>query len=411
MASSISVGEVYEIISKTVAPAGRVIELPLDEANGKFLAECVTSPTPVPLFNNSAMDGYAFNSAILETCADKCRLLVKGASYAGTPPDQTIDPQAALKVMTGAYVPSAYDTVIPYEKVNAYDENDQNFIEFSVCDIKPKVNLRLKGEEIAAGDTVLMAGTRLGAAEIGLAAALGRSHLKCRVLRAAVFATGDELTPPGEQLRAGGIYDANSHLVTASLRAWGVEVHNLGILPDDPQALRTAIRNAASNCDFLVTSGGVGESERDFTTSVLSELGELSHYAIRMRPGKPFSLGVLRTQEKSTYFVALPGNPVAAAMSAKLFLREAVYHAAGSAAPCLCVSAKAAAPIKGRKGRTDFVRGTLAMEKDELVFHATKSQSSAMLTTLVGKNGAAVLNEESAGVEAGSIIKVFVLPD
>ena len=153
MASSISVGEVYEIISKTVAPAGRVIELPLDEANGKFLAECVTSPTPVPLFNNSAMDGYAFNSAILETCADKCRLLVKGASYAGTPPDQTIDPQAALKVMTGAYVPSAYDTVIPYEKVNAYDENDQNFIEFSVCDIKPKVNLRLKGEEIAAGDT------------------------------------------------------------------------------------------------------------------------------------------------------------------------------------------------------------------------------------------------------------------
>ena len=410
MAASLSVSEVYEIISNTVVPSGETIELPLDQSLGHFLAEDIASPTPVPAFTNSAMDGYAFSSTVLSS-ASPIRLPVLGAAFAGTPSNAATPSSAAIKVTTGACVPDAYDTVIPYEKVNAFEVDGCPHIEFNAFDIKPKANVRLRGEEIKAGAVVLSAGTRLSAAEIGLAAALGRSHLKCRRIRAAVFATGDELTEPGKPLRAGAIYDVNSHLIEASLRQWGVEVRNLGILPDDPDCQRSAIHNALHDCDFLITSGGVGESEKDFTTRVLAECGDVSHYFIRMRPGKPFSFGTLKGNARTTYFFALPGNPVAAAMSAKLFLREAVHLAAGTHAPLGRLSARAATAVKGRLGRTDFVRGIIAFADGEYRFRPASSQSSAMLTSLVGMNAIAVFNEDSAGAEANEIIDVLRMPE
>ena len=409
-AASISVQEVYGIIKRTVLPTGRIETVSLDAALGHFLAEDIVSTEPMPAFNNSAMDGYAFNSTLLQS-TDKLLLRVSGASFAGAPAAEHLVATAALKVTTGARVPDIYDTVIPYELVDSKVINGNEYIEFERQSIKPKANMRLQGEEIKKGTIVLHNGTHLGAAEIGLAAALGRSHLKCRIVKVAVFATGDELTAPGQPLRPGCIYDVNSHLIEASVKGWGFDIQNLGILPDDPNAQRNALQNAIQNYDFLVTSGGVGESEKDFTTKVLAEFGDVNHYFVRMRPGKPFSLGSLETQGHRIYFVALPGNPVAAAISGKLFLREALFRSAGAQAPIEHLKATTATNIKGRIGRTDFVRGSITFKESGYVFQPAHSQSSAMLTSLINMNAMAILDEDTAGATENDIIDIIRMPD
>jgi len=211
------------------------------------------------------------------------------------------------------------------------DDAGQSWIEFPHDEVKPGANLRLKGEEMKAGSIVMPAGLVLTPEWIGMAASLGHAELLVRRIRVAVFSTGDELAAPGTPgpLDTGRIYNANSPLIAALAQSWGAQVEDLGILPDNPEAIRSAFLDLGSRVDFIVTSGGVGEGEHDYTSKVFAELGgDLSHHHISQRPGKPFSFG--RLGEAGPWFIALPGNPVAAAVSAKLYLHRAVRLAAGA---------------------------------------------------------------------------------
>lgn len=405
MTASLSVTEVYGIVRDAVAgaaPLGRVEYAPLARSANRFLAEDIRAPFCVPQFDNAAMDGFAFRFSDLKPGADgSASLRIAGAAYAGHPFESKLGPGEAIRIMTGAPTPEGADTVIAHEHTTWTEQT----VVFAADAVERGANVRVMGEEMTAGEIILPKGTLLTPAHVGLLASLGIDRVPVRAITVAVFATGDELREPGETLPAGAIYNSNTHLIAALASSWGADVLELGILPDELEAQERALGKALLEADFLITSGGVGEGDKDFTTRALSKLGDVTHYFVRMRPGKPFTWGELKTNERTVFFAALPGNPVAAAMSASLLLRPALSAAAGLETKMTEVTVKAAAALKGRAGRTDFIRGTL----DAQGFHPAKHQSSAMLTTLAGMNAAAVLPEGVDRVEAGADVRVLML--
>ena len=412
MTDFISIEKVYGILEDAIAPEALIESFPLEKALGRILAETLTSPGYVPPFNNSAMDGFAFKSDELQK-GGTVRLLVKGTSYAGTPWEGKLASGEAIRIMTGAATPEGADTVIPFERTETVDENGSTFVVFSAERVRPNENVRIRGEELHAGDAVMEPGIVLTPAYLGLAASLGRASLRCRRLRVAVFSTGDELVEPGTAgaLPPGKIWNSNSSVITSLVRTWGAEAEDLGILPDDPNVIRQALTEAASRSDFLIASGGVGEGEHDYTSRVLAEMGSgITHYHVSMRPGKPFSFGRV-AGEHTCWFMALPGNPVAAAVSAQLFLRRALLLAAGSTEPLGLPEfpALAAKAIKGRIGRTDLVRGHVACVDGEMRFTPAHSQGSGMLTTLAGMNAMAVLDVNTDRIAEGDTVRCLRL--
>lgn len=408
MTDYISIREVYGILEKAISPIDRCECLPLAQAEGAVTAEAITAPFDAPPFTNAAMDGFAFNRDVL-AAGGKITLPVVGTSYAGAPFKGIFPANGAIRIMTGAPVPEGADTVIQFERTESTDTT----VTFEASAIKAGANVRHRGEEFSMGSSVIPPGTLLTPAWTGLAASLGRAEISVRKVRVAVFATGDELCAPGTPapLPAGHVYNANSATVCALLRSWGAEATDLGILPDDPVAIREALEEALTHCDILVASGGLGEGEHDYTNRVLTDMGcGVTHHHVAMRPGKPFSFGRFASAEKR-YFMALPGNPVAAAVSATLFLRRAIRLATGATSVLELerVPAKAAVPLKARTGRTDLVRGTLSVQEGVLTFTPMHSQASGMLTTLAGADAMAVLDENTDHAEAGEIVRCIKL--
>lgn len=412
MADYITIETVYDILARSIAPVPGTEVLPLGAAEGRILAETITAPFDAPPFDNSAMDGFAFSASELSP-GGTIRLRVAGVSYAGAPFEGAAASGEAVRIMTGAKMPAGADTVIPFERTRTEETPEGAWVVFEADRVKSAENVRLKGEEMRAGDAVMEPGEVLTPAWIGLAASLGRAELRCRRLTVALFSTGDELVAPGTPgpLPAGCVYNANSALLAAQIRRWGADVVDLGILPDDPEVLRSALTEAARRCDFLVATGGVGEGEHDYTNRVLAEMGGgVTHHHVSMRPGKPFSFGRI-PGEHPVWFMALPGNPVAAAVSAALFLRRALLLAGGATTPLDLpeVPAAAGSRIKGRTGRTDLVRGRLDNVAGRLVFTPADSQSSGQLTTLAGMNAMAVLGLDCAGVDEGAPVECLLI--
>ncbi len=371
--------------------------VPLEAALGRCLAEPVRSPVDVPLFSKSAMDGFAFRSEHLKA-GGRVRLPVTGVALAGHPFKGETDPRGALRIMTGAPVPDTFDTVIPFEHVI----EAEGCIEFDASAVRPAANVRLQGEEFHAGDELIPAGAFLTPEAVGLAASAGRSELPCRRLRVVVFASGDELREPGRELADGKIYNANAYLLTSLLRSWGADVEYLGILPDEFETMRARLEEAALRCDLLLTSGGVGEGDKDLVGRVVGETGELHHVHVKQRPGKPLSYGRIGR----AYFMALPGNPAACAVSAHLYVRRAVERLCGATpSPLVDAVVTTTTKLKGRIGRTDCIRGHL----DETGFAASPRSASSTLAGLNDADVLALLPENCAGLEPGKAVRVKLL--
>lgn len=401
MTTSVSVEEVYGILTRSTEPADAAAQTPLREANGRLLCEDILSPFDVPRFNNSAMDGYAFRGSELK--GERVTLALCGTSYAGTPFEGEVPVGACIRIMTGAAVPEGLDTVIPFEDVEATDAA----VSFSADAVKPGANVRLLGEEIRRGQVVIPKGAMLTPEALGLAASFGRAALPCASLRVGVFSTGDELREPGEPLGPGQIYASNGYLLEALITRWGHEVVPLGVLPDDETVLEKAIRAAMAECDVLVTTGGVGEGDHDLISRVLGRLGSIEHFHVRMRPGKPLAFGYLDAGHP-VFFMGLPGNPVAAAMSSRLFLRPTLARLSGLTDKVErpeTVRVVCGKDVRAKASRTDFVRGNFVNGK----FEGSPLQSSAMLTSLMKADAVLIVPEGTGTLPAGSEADAFLL--
>ncbi len=412
------VRDVQAFLEGLARPLSDTETLPLAEALDRVLAAPLVSPLNVPPHPNAAMDGYAFDGAAL-AATGPLRLRCAGRVLAGQVWSGPVAQGEALRVMTGAALPEAVDTVVPQELVQLHEGGA--LVEIPAGAVRRGANRRLRGEDLQRGQVALPQGQWLGPAALGLAASLGVQHLDvCRRLRVAHFSTGDEIQSLGELPRAGAVYDSNRYTITAMLRRLGVEVIDLGVVPDDVARLRSAFSEAAARADVVISSGGVSAGEADHTRAMLHELcdasGGVVFWRVAMRPGRPLVVGHIgkapNGQGGPALLFGLPGNPVAAMVSFLLFVRPTLRRMMGCAQagppPALRARLAHAIPSK-RAGRSEYLRGTVHTDADgKLCASTTGQQGSGMLSSMVQAQGLIVLPHAQGPLQAGDPVDVML---
>ena len=374
-------------------------EVALRDAAGRVLAEDLRAGGDLPRFPSSAVDGYALRSA-----DGGGRLRVAGESAAGRPFAGALPPRSAARILTGGVLPEGADTVVMVEDVEQLGQEVLVPEGFAAGQ-----NFHAPGADLREGELVLAAGTPLGPAEIGLAAALGRPALSVHQRpRVALLSTGDALVEVGSgPLGPGQIYDSNRWALLAALREAGAEVELLGVAPDEPAALRGLVVDALARNRVLVTSGGVSVGTHDLVKPLLESLGEVHLGRVKLRPGKPFTFA---TQPEGRLAFGLPGFPVSSLVTFEVFVRPALRKLQGHrrlGRPVLPVRLGYAARAAG--DRTEYQRVTLRREGSELVAHTTGSQSSSRLMSLVGAQALVRIPPGDAGLAAGATVDAIVL--
>lgn len=396
---TLSVEQALMQIDALITPIEETVTLGLTEALHHVLAEDITSPINVPPHRNSAMDGYAVRATDLADTG-KVDLKIIGTAFAGSPFAGEVGQGECLRIMTGAEVPKGADTVIMQEHVERHEET---------VSVGPGhqagQNVRHPGEDIAKGDVVLEAGSLLRAAELGLLASLGIPTIKVkRKLKVAFFSTGDELRPVGEPLAAGQIYDSNRYTLYGMLQGLNVEVIDLGVIPDMPQAVEDAFTKASTVADAVITSGGVSVGEADYVKQTLDKLGQVNFWKIAMKPGKPLAFGKI----KQAVFFGLPGNPVSVMATFYQFVQPALRRLTGQTRVMpVIIKLPCSEELKKRPGRTDFQRGIMEYDADgNLSVRSVGMQASHILSGMSRANCFIILPRESGDIEAGKLVDV-----
>ncbi|WP_413664030.1 molybdopterin molybdotransferase MoeA [Microbulbifer sp. CNSA002] len=386
-----------EKLLEALSPISGTETLPLAQAAGRVLAEDVISTVNLPPCDNSAMDGYALR---FEDLASGLPLELIGKSFAGAPFDGVVNPGTCVRIMTGAAVPAGADTVVMQENVDAQGES----IRIN-CEVRTGDHIRRCGEDVAEGASLLKAGELISVPHIALLAAAGVGVVKVvRKPIVALFSTGDELRQPGEALGKGDIYDSNRIALLSALDQLDLDILDLGILPDNKQAITNALQRASEEADAIITSGGVSVGEADYTREVLEELGEIGFWKVAMKPGKPFAFGFLQ----GTPFFGLPGNPVSALVTFYQLAVPALSVMKGDqwTGP-QTLQAKLLKPLKKKPGRTDFQRGVYRSDENGiLVVEPVGTQGSHILSGLAAANCFIVLARESGSVAAGEQVVI-----
>jgi molybdopterin molybdotransferase len=374
------------------------------EALDQVLAADLLSPINVPAHDNSAMDGYAFNSSNIQN-SDITHLTMIGTAYAGKAFTGTCGNGECVRIMTGAVMPLNCDTVLVQE--NATVSGDQ--ISFPPGAVKAGDNRRLAGEDLTIGKPALPAGKVLRPADLGLLASLGVAEISVRrKLRVAFFSTGDELRSLGQPLDEGCVYDSNRYTLYGMLtRLRFIELLDMGVVHDSPEALEHAMLQAMEQADVILTSGGVSVGEADYTKQVMEKLGSVNFWKIAMRPGRPMAFGQVHNAANgdSAYLFGLPGNPVAVMVTFYAFVRDALFKLANAnALPIPMVSAKLAQNVRKRPGRTEYQRARLTMEKGLLLAHLSGAQGSGILRSMSESDCLLVLEHDQGDLKAGDTV-------
>ncbi|MFK8080195.1 MAG: gephyrin-like molybdotransferase Glp [Granulosicoccus sp.] len=395
-----------ERLFKSLKPRVLPETISLTEAFDRVLASDIVSTMNVPSQSNSAMDGYAI-SAISIPDAGEAVLDLKGTAWAGKPFEGTVATGEAVRIFTGAILPAGADTVVIQEHVR--DSGAQVAIDSEVIAGK---NVRHAGEDIKKGQSVLSAGRKLEAADVGVIASLGIASVDVfRPLKVAYFTTGDELCslgqhPPGQSLSAGMLFDSNRHTLACLLQSMGVEAIDLGIVRDNEQDTRDALERAASCADVIITSGGVSAGEADFVTRVFHELGSVSFWKLAMRPGRPLAFGSVG----EAAFFGLPGNPVAVMVTFLEFVKPAIRYLSGmDDVNPVTLPAISESTLRKPHGRVEYQRGILRVNSDGiLVVASTGKQGAGRLSSMSKANCLIVIDAHIDGVKPGD--KVGVQP-
>ena len=365
-------------------------DVPIQQALGRVLAEDVVAERDVPSFANSAMDGFAVRSGPAGRT-----LGIVGESRAGAPANVSVGDGEAVRISTGAALPDGADAVLQVERVTV----DGVRVRLD-DDVEPGHNVRPAGDDVRAGATVLTAGTRLGAAEIGVAVACGRAIVACaRVPRVIVLATGDELVAPGAPLAPGQLHETNGLTLAALATQAGAHVLRTEVVPDTEAGTRKAIAGALDDADVLVLSGGVSVGPHDHVKPALEALGvEQVFWRVALRPGRPTWFGT----RGETLVFGLPGNPVSAMVTFLLFARSAIAALQGAPHEPERLLARLGAAIPRHRDRDECVRVTL----HDGVASPTGPQGSHQLRSMLGADGLAIVPAGDGILEAGAEVEV-----
>ena len=307
--------EVLALIQKEFKPLGKTEQVPYTGALGRVLAEDIAAAEYVPDFDRSTVDGYACRASDTFGCSDAIPAIleIKGEVLMGQGADFTLPRDACAYVPTGGAIPKGADCAVMIEYTEDYGDGTVGILKPGA----PGMNLIFRGDDVYPGKVILKAGRVLTPQDIGALAAVGRTQVSvARRPRVGVISTGDELVPPSETPGSGQVRDVNTPLLTAMLRDFGAEPVQYGIVADDEALLRRMVRQAASECDAVILSGGSSVGIKDAACRIIEEMGELLQHGIAVKPGKPTILG--RAGNKP--LIGLPGHPVAACFVAQLFV-------------------------------------------------------------------------------------------
>ena len=392
----------------------------LDSRN-QILAQDITATFDIPRQNLSAMDGYAIAHG--SDISDTSIIQIIGESQAGSAYTGELTAGQGVRIFTGAVVPDSCDTVIMQENTNFAAIRD------SIDKSKPYTvtlsqtaqidnNIRKQGEEIESGEAVLKVGKRLNAADISLLANLGVSQIKVfQPLTVGLLATGDELVAIGNELTSlAQIYNSNTPTLKTMLADLPVTIRDYGIIPDNLEQTTAAVNKAMQDCDVLISTAGVSVGDYDFLTTVIEQLGQINHYKVAMKPGKPFVFGELNQDiAKPVLYFGLPGNPLSTVVGALQFVIPALWQMSGAdlaERPMqLSVKATLTNDIKKSAGRKDFQRGVLTQnDAGSYQVECFSGQQSHRIKQLSRANCFVVLDKDSGNVASGDSVIVQPFP-
>jgi molybdopterin molybdotransferase len=396
--SLLTIAEARRLVLDTVEPLATE-SVAIADARDRVLAADLEAVGDVPPFPCSAMDGYAVNPAPAGRT-----LTVVGESRAGTPADNPLGDEEAIRISTGAAMPPGAAAVIPQENVEVIDGKI-----ITRADVRERDNVRDRGEDMRAGTTVMRAGTLLGAAELGAAVAAGAGALTvARRPRVQVLSTGDELKAPGEPLGPGEIHNSNGPMLVALAAHQGAVCAPAARLRDDRAATEAGLAAALKTADVVIVSGGVSVGPHDHVKPALETLGvEQVFWRVALQPGKPTWFG----RRGNTLVFGLPGNPVSAVVTFSLFVRPALAALQRRAPERLLESeAVLAAPIARNLDREQAVRIRLERQNGRLVATPTGPQGSHIVTSLLGADALALIPAGEGEIEAGGTVKLEPLP-
>ena len=382
------------------------LDFTLLDAHGCVLAEDVAATHPLPPFDNSAMDGYAVRTSDIALASESSPVVlpVVGDIAAGSVTPYTVQPGLSVRIMTGAPLPPGADTVIPLEWT------DGGIAQVAIRrSAGAGAHIRRAGEDVPPGTTVLSAGAHLGAAQIGLLAAVGRERVAVRPRpRVVVLSTGSELVDPGQPLTTGKIPDANSTLLTSAAGEAGAIAFRVGIVPDDPRVLIDTLEDQLIRADLVVTSGGVSVGAYDVVKEALGRIGEVKFERVAMQPGMPQGFG--RIGPDDTPFFGLPGNPVSAYVSFEVFVRPVIRRMLGvDPITRPIVRARLTDPVPSPMGKRSFARGWLSVEDGKYVVRPVGGSGSHLIASLSQANAFIVVPDTSTQLDADSTVDVMML--
>jgi molybdopterin molybdotransferase len=399
----ISIAEAIAHVLSAVVPTP-VEEVGLARAAGRVLAEDVRATFDIPPFANSQMDGFAVRSADLAVASEAhpVALEVRGTIAAGDRPQGEVGTGQAIRIMTGAPIPAGADAVVKVEDTST----EGSVVRFRHAP-KPAEFVRPVGEDLRAGEQVLLPGRLLRAADVGLLASIGKPTVRVRARpRVAVMATGDELVPLGSPLEPGQIYNSNAYALAAAVEEVGGAATIVGIVRDDPDALRAAFA-ATRGFDAILSTGGVSVGDFDFVKQIMDEIGlERRFWQVAQKPGKPITFAA---RDGQLYF-GLPGNPVSSLVCFVLYVAPALRRALGlEAVFAPAVQVEIEHGVKTARGLCELVRCTLRRDGQRLLASPTGTQSSGVLRSLSLADCLAISPPGRDELAAGSQVEAILL--
>ncbi len=396
--NALNVEEALKKILHSIKRKGNHETITLKDSFRRIVAEDIKSNKNIPNYKNSAMDGYAvnFENTKKENFVFKCI----GESFAGHPYSKKVRLNEAIKVMTGALVPESCNAVVMKELVAV--KNNQITINSR---ISPNQNIRFPGEDIKKNDLVLPKGKEINEIDIGILASLGKSSIKvAKKPTIGFFSTGDELIGVNQKIKKSQVYDSNRYLIHGLLQKYPVKIKDYGVVRDSLPLIEKKLKKASSQCDVLLTTGGVSVGDADFVKEALDKSGKISFWKIAVKPGRPLAYGKIN----KCFFFGLPGNPVSVVVTFNLFVDAAIKKLVGqSILKPLMLRAKLESDIKKRKGRKEYKRGLLSVKKGELFVRSSGSQGSNILSSLKNANCYIEIDDDVNSVEKGSFVNTI----
>ena len=401
--SMVTAGEALKTILAQIEPKG-LEKVPIEAALGRILAEDIVARRSNPPMDNSAMDGYAVIAADIQSATPEnpVKLVVIENVAAGAVARKTLKSNQAIRIMTGAPIPPGADAVLMQEDT---EKNGASILAKDKAHIGE--NIRLAGEDVKAGETILPKGVAITPAHIGMMAVCGRSSVFVgQRPTVAILSTGDEIVDLDGDLAGPCIYNSNGYMLAAQIRSAGGVPHYMGIAADEEKDLQEKF-SWALQCDVLVSSGGVSVGDYDLVKATLDKMGnEMVFWKVAMKPGKPLAFG--KIQGKPVF--GLAGNPVSSFVSFEQFVRPSIKKMMGATdLEPKTVQAKLTRTIRKKAGRLHFQSAIVSWDQGEYTVAPAEEQGSGVLKSTVTANGLLVFPLEAEELKSGESVTVQLL--